>query len=55
MMRPKTTDADLPTTHDILNHLHNEFVKWLQQLKTDIEVIRVLLILLSTEVGLLSY
>ena len=29
--------ADLPTTHDIMSHLHNEFVGWLQELKADIE------------------
>ena len=38
-MRPKTTKADVPTTHDIMSHLHNEFVEWLQQLKADIEVL----------------
>jgi hypothetical protein len=38
-MRPKTTKADVPTTHDIMSHLHNEFVGWLQELKADIEVL----------------
>jgi hypothetical protein len=37
-MRPKTTLADLPTTHDIMSHLHNEFVGWLEEMKADIEV-----------------
>lgn len=38
-MRPKTTKADVPTTHDVMSHLHNEFVGWLQELKADIEVL----------------
>ena len=37
-MRPKSGLVDLPTTHDVVTHLHNEFVKWLEQLKKDIEV-----------------
>ncbi|KAF8224865.1 hypothetical protein L208DRAFT_1308647, partial [Tricholoma matsutake] len=37
-MRPKSMLQDLPTTHDVVNHLHNEFVKWLAQLKEDIDV-----------------
>jgi hypothetical protein len=37
-MRPKSTLQDLPTTRDVGNHLHNEFVKWLARLKDDIEV-----------------
>ena len=28
----------MPTTCDVTNHLHNEFVKWLAQLKNDIKV-----------------
>jgi hypothetical protein len=38
-MRPKTTKADVPTTHDVMSHLHNEFVEWLLKLKADIEVL----------------
>jgi hypothetical protein len=38
-MRPKTTNADVPTTHDVMRHLHNEFVGWLHELKADIEVL----------------
>jgi hypothetical protein len=38
-MRPKTIKADLPTTYNVMSHLHNEFVGWLQQLKADIEVL----------------
>ena len=37
-MCPKSNLEDLPTTCDIINHLHNEFVKWLTQLKDDIQV-----------------
>ena len=37
-MRPKSMLKDLPTTYDVTNHLHNEFVKWLAQLKEDIDV-----------------
>jgi hypothetical protein len=37
-MHPKATLKDLPTTQDVAKHLHNEFVKWLTQLKNDIEV-----------------
>ena len=37
-MRPKSISQDLPTTHDVISHLHNEFVKWLAQLRNDIEV-----------------
>ena len=37
-MRPKSTLTDLPTTHDVITHLHNKFVKWLAQLKKDVEV-----------------
>ncbi|KAI0278183.1 hypothetical protein BC826DRAFT_927201, partial [Russula brevipes] len=38
LMRPKTLLADLPTTSDIMAHLHNEFVIQIRQLKADIEV-----------------
>jgi hypothetical protein len=30
--------SELPTTHDVVKHLHNEFVRWLGELKADIEV-----------------
>ncbi|KAG6814853.1 hypothetical protein H0H87_007008, partial [Tephrocybe sp. NHM501043] len=35
-MRPKATKADLPSTHDVKVHIHNEFVRWLKELKADI-------------------
>jgi hypothetical protein len=38
-MRPKTTKADVPTTHDVMSHLHNECVGWLHELKADIGVL----------------
>jgi hypothetical protein len=37
-MRPKANLLDLPTTHDVAQHLHNEFVKRLAELKEDIKV-----------------
>ncbi|KAF8237002.1 hypothetical protein L208DRAFT_1250077, partial [Tricholoma matsutake] len=37
-MHLKSNSQDLPTTHDVASHLHNEFVKWLAQLKNNIEV-----------------
>ena len=38
MMRPKTRIEDLPMTHDITVHLHNEYVAWIEKLKSDIKV-----------------
>jgi hypothetical protein len=37
-MRPKSTDSDLPSSHDIKVHLHNEFVKHMKELKEEIKV-----------------
>jgi hypothetical protein len=37
-MRPKTTKKDLPSTHDLVVHIHNEFVAWMKKLKDDILV-----------------
>ena len=37
-MRPKSALVDLPTMHQVVTHLHNEFIKWLAELKEDIEV-----------------
>ncbi|KAF8238335.1 hypothetical protein L208DRAFT_1242783, partial [Tricholoma matsutake] len=37
-MRPKSNSQDLLTTQDVTSHLHNKFVKWLAQLKNNIEV-----------------
>ena len=35
-MRPKSSLQDLLTTCNVVSHLHNEFVKWLVQLKNEI-------------------
>jgi hypothetical protein len=37
-MRPKSTNADLPTAYDVKVHIHNEFTKHMQQVKADIKV-----------------
>ena len=37
-MRLKSSLQDLPKTCDVVSHLHNEFVKWLVQLKNEIMV-----------------
>jgi hypothetical protein len=37
-MRPKSTNADLPTAYDVKVHIHNEFTKHMKQLKADIMV-----------------
>ncbi|KAF8222795.1 hypothetical protein L208DRAFT_1320558, partial [Tricholoma matsutake] len=37
-MRPKSILLNLPTTYDVIKHLHNEFIRWIDQLKQDIEV-----------------
>ncbi|KAF8797345.1 hypothetical protein BYT27DRAFT_7125849 [Phlegmacium glaucopus] len=31
-MRPKLTSSDLPTSYNVKLHVHNEFVKWINQL-----------------------
>ncbi|KAF8060907.1 hypothetical protein FPV67DRAFT_1423100 [Lyophyllum atratum] len=37
-MRPEAKRADLPSSHDIRNFIHNAFVDRLNELKQDIEV-----------------
>ena len=37
-MRLKLTTADLPSTHDISTYIHNAFVKFLDELKGQIQV-----------------
>jgi hypothetical protein len=37
-MRPKTKASELPSSHDIGVYLHNECVRWLEQLRKDILV-----------------
>jgi len=38
VMRPKLTLLDLPSMHDVVGHLHNEFVHWLDRLEVEIKV-----------------
>jgi hypothetical protein len=38
-MRPKTANIDLPSTHDISSYIHNAFIKFLNELKGEIQVI----------------
>ena len=38
-MRPKSTLSDLPSTHDVVSHLHNEFVRWMGELEAEINVV----------------
>jgi hypothetical protein len=37
-MRPRATKMDVPSTHDVKVHLHNECVDWLKGIKKDILV-----------------
>ena len=37
-MRPKATNTDLLTTHNVMVYIHNWFVHWLKELKNDIIV-----------------
>ena len=37
-MRPKAEQQDIPSTHDVATYIHNEFVKWLKELKDEIQV-----------------
>jgi hypothetical protein len=37
-MRPKSVRQDMPSTHEVTTYIHNEFVNWLNQLKSDILV-----------------
>jgi hypothetical protein len=38
VMRPKMLRVDLPSTHEVTTYIHNKFIVWLKELKTDIEV-----------------
>ncbi|KAF8224226.1 hypothetical protein L208DRAFT_1076244, partial [Tricholoma matsutake] len=38
IMRPKMTVANLPTTHMVLDYIHNQFVNHLKKLNTEIAV-----------------
>lgn len=37
-MRPKAVRQDIPSTHQVTTYIHNEFVKWLTEMKSDILV-----------------
>jgi len=37
-MRPKSTKDDLPTAYGVKVHVHNEFVKHMEEVKLDIMV-----------------
>lgn len=37
-MKPDATKADIPSTHEVSTHIHNEFVAWLKSLKEEIRV-----------------
>jgi hypothetical protein len=38
-MRPKSMTTDLPLTHDVSTYIHNGFIKFLDELKGQIQVI----------------
>jgi len=37
-MRPKAKIVDLPSTHNVMKYIHNQFIGWLKDLKKDITV-----------------
>jgi hypothetical protein len=37
-MWPKTSQNDLPSTHDLVVYIHNQFVAWMKKLKEMIQV-----------------
>lgn len=37
-MRPRSTNADLPSTHNVKTYIHNEFVQMLNEFKNQISV-----------------
>jgi hypothetical protein len=37
-MRPRTVPSELPSSHDVTTHLHNEFVSHIKLVKAEIEV-----------------
>jgi hypothetical protein len=38
MKKSKAVCLDMPSTHNVTTYIHNQFVMWLQELKTDILV-----------------
>jgi hypothetical protein len=39
VMQPKLMLLDLPSAHNIIKHLHNEFVCWMGELEVEIKVL----------------
>ncbi|KIK78169.1 hypothetical protein PAXRUDRAFT_164713 [Paxillus rubicundulus Ve08.2h10] len=37
-MQPASTKADLPSTHDVSNYVHNKFVLFIKKLKDELQV-----------------
>ena len=37
-MRPKASRKDIPSSHDVGVYIHNEFVRWLKTLESEILV-----------------
>jgi len=40
-MQPKSILLDLPSTHNVVNHLHNKFVHWVCRLEVEIKVVNI--------------
>ena len=38
-MQPKSVSLDLPSSHDVMTHLHNEVVRWVGKLEAEIKVL----------------
>jgi len=38
-MQPKSVSLDLLSSHDVMTHLHNEFVCWVGKLEAEIKVL----------------
>ena len=38
VMRPRTKTKELPTTHDVNTHIHNAFVKHLEELRETFKI-----------------
>jgi hypothetical protein len=37
-MQPKTSQNDLPSIHDLVVYIYNQFVAWIKKLKEEIQV-----------------
>ena len=38
-MRQKLSLSDLPSTHDVVSHIHNEFICWMHELEAEINIL----------------